>query len=666
MNPTIVKKDGQEFVSQNGQLTNVAFADNTLLRSAGYSAPSVITPRSLDPVLPYNIPQGGTSGLVVSPYQPVEPKTLDAEAKFKATDPTGYANFKTANPNLQYTQEDENEFMRQQSTQSRSGIGAVTSRLLELAGLTPGSKSVAQQKSEVTKTANQEAGVDAKDAEVVRLTNEYREKEKYYNDQAEALRKTAGGTTAGVQDQLAILSRQKNSELANIAIQQQSAIGNYESAVRQANRKIDAQIAPLEEQVKNLQALYPLLQNDMSEKEKMNAQVLIQDKRDEAAAFRSSLENAYKVAIQNGAPTTILEAIGNSRNTTELYKALGKYGIVNQYQATTDAYGNPVVFNSRTGKFESSDGKDASKQIIGNDGKSYDLSTYATDPDHGIKIQNIMGQIGPIRSAEDVFRVFDQFVPNSPIDPMTVVNSAVKYGIDPSLLVSLMLVESRLGTRGAAVKTFNPGNVGNVDSGATRNMKTWEAGVDAAAQQLARRTTTSSPTQRLTKQQQSALNTVMDNARQDPDIKIFPDVRQAYDTAVTNANKKNGAGDVVLMRMIAKMTDPTTGVREEEFKTFAGAQSTLAQYGIKLTKQMWSGDRLNEFGRSELAKVAQEIYDQRKTAFDNSFQFFQTQAQQAGIPQGVNILPYNISSASKTNKTVSSADRDYINSLPLP
>lgn len=143
----------------------------------------------------------------------------------------------------------------------------------------------------------------------------------------------------------------------------------------------------------------------------------------------------------------------------------------------------------------------------------------------------------------------------------------------------------------------------------------------------------------LTTQQRTYLNQIQDNARQDPNISTFDEVRASYETARSAALKADGAGDIVLMRMIAKITDPTTGVREEEFKTFSDAQGTLARYGVTLTKKMWSGGRLTEEGRAALLSQAEDIYSQRKSAYDDSVNFFDKQAVEAGLPSGL-VSPY--------------------------
>lgn len=121
----------------------------------------------------------------------------------------------------------------------------------------------------------------------------------------------------------------------------------------------------------------------------------------------------------------------------------------------------------------------------------YDISTYATDPNHENAvtgwyqaIQNATQGIGGITNANTAEQIINQLAPNSPITGQMIINSAQKYGVDPALMVSLMQQDSQMGTKGKAVKTFNPGNIGNDDSGKTVNMGSWANGVDAVAHWL--------------------------------------------------------------------------------------------------------------------------------------------------------------------------------------
>lgn len=152
----------------------------------------------------------------------------------------------------------------------------------------------------------------------------------------------------------------------------------------------------------------------------------------------------------------------------------------------------------------------------------------------------------------------------------------------------------------------------------------------------------------LSKDQRTYLNQIQDNARQDANIKEFPAIRASFETARSAVEKRSGTGDIVLMRMLAKITDPTTGVKEEEFRTFATAQSTLSQYGIQLTKQMWSGDRLTDAGRLALYQQAKDIYNQRLSAYQNSYDFFDKQATDGGLPGGA-VMPSYVAPSKSTN-----------------
>lgn len=139
----------------------------------------------------------------------------------------------------------------------------------------------------------------------------------------------------------------------------------------------------------------------------------------------------------------------------------------------------------------------------------------------------------------------------------------------------------------------------------------------------------------LTTEQLSELNKIRGDMRQDPDIKDFPTVRDAYTTGLDASKRNNNAGDIILMRMIAKITDPTTGVREEEFKTFEGAQGTLAKFGIDLTKKMWGAGALTDEGRAQLLGVMKDIYNRKESAYKNSLDFFNNQGTTFGIPENL-------------------------------
>ena len=126
-------------------------------------------------------------------------------------------------------------------------------------------------------------------------------------------------------------------------------------------------------------------------------------------------------------------------------------------------------------------------------------------------------------------------------------------------------------------------------------------------------------------------NAILTRAQKDPDISQFVTIRDTYGTAKQAASMGNSEGDIVLMRLTAKATDPTTGVREEEFKTFAGAQGRLARLGIKFTSDMIGQGMLTPVGRARLMATIQGIYDRKKKAYDRATEFYRKQAAAAGL-----------------------------------
>ena len=145
----------------------------------------------------------------------------------------------------------------------------------------------------------------------------------------------------------------------------------------------------------------------------------------------------------------------------------------------------------------------------------------------------------------------------------------------------------------------------------------------------------------LTKDQRAQLNTIQDNARQDENIKTFAAVRASYETARSAAeNPDHGVGDLTLLRMLAKITDPTTGVQSSEFSTFEDAQGAFEKLGLSLTKKMWQGDRLTEEARAAFLQQAEDIYKQREAAYQDSVGFYEQQAAGFGIPEGMVIPVY--------------------------
>ena len=126
------------------------------------------------------------------------------------------------------------------------------------------------------------------------------------------------------------------------------------------------------------------------------------------------------------------------------------------------------------------------KGTIGN------VKPYATDPNYAAEVSALFTSVLAFTAvtgatAEQLDLYIKKYAPKSPVTGAMICASATKENIDPTILTAVLQHESNFGTLGAGAKTLNPGNVGNVDSGATHAFASWQLGVDACAHQLARR-----------------------------------------------------------------------------------------------------------------------------------------------------------------------------------
>lgn len=75
-----------------------------------------------------------------------------------------------------------------------------------------------------------------------------------------------------------------------------------------------------------------------------------------------------------------------------------------------------------------------------------------------------------------------------PFSGADITESAVRHGIPPELLAAFLRNDSSYGTKGRAVRSKNPGNVGQYNHRKDdANLPSWSAGLDACAANLARR-----------------------------------------------------------------------------------------------------------------------------------------------------------------------------------
>jgi len=153
---------------------------------------------------------------------------------------------------------------------------------------------------------------------------------KHYDDLIQNVRDSAKGVIdqSGIQDKIDVLTRQKNSDLANIAIQKSVANNDYTAAVNIATKKV---AADTEGQQNKINALKDYIQNiDSSPAEKAKMTAAANAQQAQLDARKTAADYALRTASQNGADAKTLAKIGATAadpNATiaSIYSAGGDY-----------------------------------------------------------------------------------------------------------------------------------------------------------------------------------------------------------------------------------------------------------------------------------------------------------------------------------------------------
>lgn len=119
----------------------------------------------------------------------------------------------------------------------------------------------------------------------------------------------------------------------------------------------------------------------------------------------------------------------------------------------------------------------------------YDISSYATDPNHERSVASIYQRTPPFKTASDIDMVIRKVAPKSKITGQMVATAANAYGVDPKMVYAIMLQDSSLGTAGMGARNNNPGNIGQYDNlgRPVAGYQTLQGGVNAVAKWLSKK-----------------------------------------------------------------------------------------------------------------------------------------------------------------------------------
>jgi len=119
----------------------------------------------------------------------------------------------------------------------------------------------------------------------------------------------------------------------------------------------------------------------------------------------------------------------------------------------------------------------------------YDISSYATDPNHEVKVANIYQKLPTFKKVTDIDNAIRQMAPKSRITGQMIATAANTYGVDPKMVYAIMMQDSSLGTAGMGAKNNNPGNIAQYDhlNRPVAGYATLQDGVSAVANWLSKK-----------------------------------------------------------------------------------------------------------------------------------------------------------------------------------
>jgi len=209
--------------------------------------------------------------------------------------------------------------------------------------------------------------------------------------------------------------------------------------------------------------------------------------------FKTELQNIVNKmngVISGGAAGQSVESYAQSKGfSAQEVQGLRSRGRTDeQIRQLIDSQGfnNAATVQAKNGSTLVSKNPNPTK-IIRTGSGTYDFSNYATDPNWGNAVKSHLSKIPNTTDPAQLTSYIKSQAPNSPITGEMVLNSARKFGVDPKIILAIAKQEANYATLGRAARTFNPGNVGNVDSGSNVNWGSWQAGLDALARNISRR-----------------------------------------------------------------------------------------------------------------------------------------------------------------------------------
>lgn len=211
----------------------------------------------------------------------------------------------------------------QTGTPTAQGQGAdrasVLNRMYEIIGLqsTQGEKTAQLQK---------EQNIEEKQKQLTELENRYLSTQRSYENSIRDLEVKSGGYTSARNQELSRLSRDGNRELADIAIQRSMAINDVNTANAIVEQRIKAEFEPMKNELDGLRNIYGLMQNDLTDSERLIASANINLQADRIKTLENTKTAIAQSLVENGRPDLIAK-LDSATTPSEMLLIAGSYGV---------------------------------------------------------------------------------------------------------------------------------------------------------------------------------------------------------------------------------------------------------------------------------------------------------------------------------------------------
>lgn len=241
------------------------------------------------------------------------------------------------------------------------------------------------------------ANVEQKQQAVNKLNTELATLDKEYRDQVDAIKNTTSGITRDQQQGFLNDAQYRyENRRANIAIAYNSAVGDLKATQDAIKTKTDALDNKWNRNIQAYTLMSNAIQNDLTESEKLIVQNNLNEKNKQAELVRTTYGTALTQAVENGAPSYILDAIDTAASkpnatAADIFKAAGSYAVKPTDSKTEQVKlddGTIQLINSNTGEIIATYGRGAdsgatSEQLL----LVNDINNILADPE----IDNVFG-----------------------------------------------------------------------------------------------------------------------------------------------------------------------------------------------------------------------------------------------------------------------------------